>query len=272
MLGEFDCELYNKYNRMVYYHVEPYLLKYGSLLKWKPKETIVDVGCGTGSTTYDLIYPLIPRDYSQLICTDASEKMLYEAKKKFAGVPKVTFELFDITGRLKNSWIGAFDHVFSSFCLMWIADQEKAFSNIYQMLSPGGGCFLIITKIHAFKSTMYELLEKPKWKKFLPNPDDIYVMPYKNDPNPTETILQMMKKIGFVNVQVNVEESDFKFDSEEEFLGLFRSFPNPMDLMTEEEQQDYLDDAVEIAYANNLIGEANEDDVTGTILVVYGEK
>ncbi|XP_055691295.1 juvenile hormone acid O-methyltransferase-like [Lutzomyia longipalpis] len=251
MCADFNIDLLNHFDVIQNSQLPPIFAKYDNLVHWSPNEVILDIGCGSGFTSKEFIYPLIPEDYSRYVCSDISQAMVQEAEKTFADYPKVFFQQLDIAKDLNETNI--YDHIFSIWCLMWVSDHVKAFRNIYDLLVPGGGTYLIFVEKHIMIETILELLERPKWQPFVPNPREVYPFPYRNDPDPVASIKSMMEDIGFINVQVYLETNTFGFSSDEEFLGFLKALPNPLHLMTEEEQEEYLKEALEIGYANNAI-------------------
>ncbi|XP_055692437.1 juvenile hormone acid O-methyltransferase-like [Lutzomyia longipalpis] len=267
-----NFSLQRKFSRIRDVHMEAFVEKYKNLLKWKSNERILDIGCGTGDLTYKYVYPLLPPDFSKFILTDVSDEALTKAKEFFDEDPRVEFENLDVVCELQKELEGKFDHIFSAFCLMWINDQKKAFENIYKLLIPGGGCFLVLVSKHFVPDIVYELLEKPKWKKFVPDVQNAYPFPYRSEADPVKTVEKLMKTVGFVNVKVYLEETTFAFYDEEEFLGFFESFPNPMGCMTPEEKGDYLKEALELAYARKVINKSGRKGESASLMVIYGEK
>ncbi|XP_055707211.1 juvenile hormone acid O-methyltransferase-like [Phlebotomus papatasi] len=267
----YNLRLFKKFNRVRDLHSGLYFKKYGHLLKWKPNESILDIGCGTGDISYKYIYPMLPKDFSRFVCTDISKTMLQQAEQQFSGIPKMQFDILDITGEVEDKKC-TFDHIFCVNCLMWISNQRKAFQNIYDMLKPGGECFLIFVNRQLIIETVFQLSERPKWKKFFPDVTKTYPFPYRLDPDPVKTITDMMKLIGYVNTKVYLEKTNFVFHSAEEYLGFITAIPNPLPQMTSEEQENYLKESVELAYELNIIRKSAGDDKTGSFLVVYGKK
>uniref|UniRef100_A0A1B0CU08 Putative juvenile hormone acid o-methyltransferase-like protein n=1 Tax=Lutzomyia longipalpis TaxID=7200 RepID=A0A1B0CU08_LUTLO len=251
---DFDSNLIDQFNRIRDSELKPIFSKYDYLLKWKPNETILDVGCGTGDMSLEFIYPLIPEDYARYVCSDISASMIQEAEKNFEGKPRVSFEVLDITKDLNET--NTFDYIFSMWCLMWVANQMKAFTNMYDLLAPGGRSFHVFIQRHIFMETILEVIERPKWKKFVPNPREVYPFPYQNDSDPVASVRSMMEEIGYVNVEVYLEKNTFAFRNEEEFLGYLKALPNPLHLMSPEEQDEYLQEAIELGYANKAITES----------------
>ncbi|XP_055701680.1 juvenile hormone acid O-methyltransferase-like [Phlebotomus papatasi] len=272
MSNLYNVRLLNKFSRIRDVHASLYFKKRGHLLKWKPNESILDVGCGTGDLSYKYIYPMLPKDFSRFVCTDISKTMLQQAEQQFSGIPKVQFDILDIASEVEGQMKCTFDHIFSLYCIVWVSEQRKAFQNIYDMLKPGGECFLIFLDRHFVMDTVFQLSERPKWKKFFPDINKTHPFPYRFDSNPVKTITDMMKLIGYVNIKVHLERTNFVFHSAEEYIGFIKAIPNPLSLMTSEEQKNYLKESVELAYDLKIIQESVGDYETGRFLVVYGEK
>ncbi|GAB0090889.1 Methyltransf_12 domain-containing protein [Sergentomyia squamirostris] len=275
-----DPDQYNKFSKIRENHSSTYIPKYKHWIQWNPKgkDTILDIGSQTGTLTKDFIYPLLPGTFSKLVLSDRSQKMVDHAKKLFEGDSKVSCEILDISRELdekEKNKLGSFDHIFSQYHLAWLPNHQKCFENIYNLLSPGGDCFLILTAGSLYMDVTIELNSKARWKKFVPNPEETHPFPYSRDPNPVKTVTEMMESIGFVNINVKLEKSLIVFNTTEEFLGFMKSQPNPLESMSVTEQEDYLKQAADLAISHNSIGEISDrkqNDTVSEILVVYGRK
>ncbi|MBM3184620.1 MAG: methyltransferase domain-containing protein [Chlamydiae bacterium] len=100
-------------------------------------ETILDLGCGDGKITVQ-IATKVPQGL--VIGIDPSSSMLKKAEE-IKDVSNLTFkegaaEDFSLSER--------FDHIFSSYVLHWVKDQDQALKNIYDHLKPGGKVHFII--------------------------------------------------------------------------------------------------------------------------------
>ncbi|XP_055691294.1 juvenile hormone acid O-methyltransferase-like [Lutzomyia longipalpis] len=142
-INNFNGDFLNKYRGIRNYYIKLFISKLSELVKWRPNGSILEVGCGTGDATLKYICPELPQDFSKLVCTDISEEMVEETEKLFAKDPKISCSVLDITRDLEASEKNQFDHILSTHCLMWVTDQQKAFQNLYDLLKPGGSCFLI---------------------------------------------------------------------------------------------------------------------------------
>ena len=119
------------WNPILYDQKHAFVSNYGrdliELLDPKPKEKILDLGCGTG----DLANTLFKRK-SDVVGVDQSEKMILQAKDKY---PHIDFFVKDAT---KLEYDSEFDAVFSNATLHWIKKPEQALKSIYKSLKQNG--------------------------------------------------------------------------------------------------------------------------------------
>lgn len=101
----------------------------------RPADTILDVGCGTGSSTRELAR-MAPS--GSALGVDLSTKMLARARAvaESEGLTNITFEQAD--AQVHPFPERAFDVAVSSFGAMFFADPVAAFANIGRALRPGG--------------------------------------------------------------------------------------------------------------------------------------
>ena len=96
-------------------------------IQFKPNMRILDIGCGTGTLTNDLV-----RQQATVIGIDQSHNMIHEATKQF---PHLQFEQADILTYTNDH---PFDVLFSNAVLHWIQDAEAAVHQMYSLLADGG--------------------------------------------------------------------------------------------------------------------------------------
>ena len=97
-------------------------------------ETVLDVGCGTGRLTAELI-ECLPR--GRVVAIDVSASMLQVAQAALASRfgRRIQFVRADAASLpLKE----AADLVFSTATFHWIADHERLFASLHVTLKPGG--------------------------------------------------------------------------------------------------------------------------------------
>ncbi|MNW52098.1 Trans-aconitate 2-methyltransferase [compost metagenome] len=108
-----------------------YVSEYGKsvvqLLKPKPEETILDLGCGTGDLSFELAH-----HGAKVYGLDFSAQMIEQARCKY---PDLDFEVGNGEQfQLKEP----VDAVFSNAALHWMKDAEGVVKSVWNALRPGG--------------------------------------------------------------------------------------------------------------------------------------
>ena len=106
-----------------------------SAVNASPRELILDVGCGCGSTSLSFA-----RAGARVTGIDISRKMIAQAIKNSKGVPNLSFHLGDAATEKLDL---AYTHVFSRFGVMFFSEPFAAFQNIYSGLKCGGKITLL---------------------------------------------------------------------------------------------------------------------------------
>ncbi len=110
---------------------------YLSELKIKPTDRVLDIGCGDGSYTCKII-DRVPQ--GSVLGIDASASMLDLAKEISIKHPNFSVKKADV---LDMGFESQFDYIVSFWCLQWINDIHKAFSNITKALRDNGQFFTL---------------------------------------------------------------------------------------------------------------------------------
>lgn len=95
-------------------------------------ETVLDGGCGTGRVTEQLLARL---PCGKVIGADASAKMIEQAKERFAGNPRVTLLVADLTTIELPEPV---DAILSTATFHWIKNHDKLFAQLAEILIPNG--------------------------------------------------------------------------------------------------------------------------------------
>jgi trans-aconitate 2-methyltransferase len=109
----------------------------------RPGERILDLGCGTGRLTTEVLAAM---GSGCVVGLDRSEAMLREAAACTAGTASGPHHLHRAPDRIHLvrgdgahlPFAGVFDAVFSAATFHWITDHEQLFASIYGALAPGG--------------------------------------------------------------------------------------------------------------------------------------
>ncbi|MES2751232.1 MAG: class I SAM-dependent methyltransferase [Pseudomonadota bacterium] len=100
----------------------------------KAGETIIDIGCGCGATSFDLVKQLGPNGF--VTGVDISEPMLNRARELAPPKAPVEFVLADAT---VHPFVPASaDLLFSRFGVMFFAQPAVSFANMRKALRPNG--------------------------------------------------------------------------------------------------------------------------------------
>ncbi len=101
-----------------------------------PGQRVLDLGCGTGTTTFEIAKRIAPT--SSVTGIDFSETLLALAREQAAAEPDlpIAFESADVETRAFAPEI--FDVAFSRFGVMFYADPARAFAGVHRAMVPGG--------------------------------------------------------------------------------------------------------------------------------------
>lgn len=167
--------------------------------KLKGKVNVLEVACGTGISTSYLAKSLSRGSLIQ--ATDLSVDMLELAHKHFSRLPGVRFsqanaQELDIPDR-------SMDAVICQFGLMFFPDKEKALSEFYRVLKPGG---LLAVSTWADKSRFpfALIVDEVVSTYFSSDPPDMTALPYCLG---TETDLDLLLTRGGFNLCTYQEAS-----------------------------------------------------------------
>ncbi len=145
------------WNSQVYDAKHDFVAEYGKgLLEYVPRnaqQTILDLGCGTGTLTIRLADLC-----SRVVGIDCSQSMIDTAKRHFD-----TLEFF-VCDALALPFEHEFNLVFSNAVFHWISDHDTLLKNIRKALKPQGLLVCefgakgnIATIEHAFSSVSHEM-------------------------------------------------------------------------------------------------------------------
>lgn len=100
----------------------------------EPGQSVLDVGCGLGDTTRELLSRVSPGGTATGV--DVSRPMLEVARREAKDVDGLTF--IEADAQVADLGEGRFDRVFSRFGVMFFSDPVAAFANLARVTKPGG--------------------------------------------------------------------------------------------------------------------------------------
>lgn len=105
-------------------------------LRIKRGETVLDIGCGTGSTTLALAECVGPE--GRVLGVDVSKPMLNHARARAGAIPEYNIELVLADAQTHALPEARHDAAFSRFGVMFFEQPGPAFANIRASMKPGG--------------------------------------------------------------------------------------------------------------------------------------
>ena len=203
-----------EWNSGAYHQLSEPQLRWGNkVLSWlslRGDETVLDVGCGTGRVTAELLN-LLPR--GRVVAIDISENMLHTARETLA--PRFEGRVgFAAADSQFLPFERSFDGVFSTASLHWVKNHDRLFRSLYQALRPGGwlcaqcGGYGNIANLLA-RAT--ELAADPRYAKYLAGYDHPWEFAT------AETAAERLRRAGFVEIETGLEAAPTSFSDAEEY-------------------------------------------------------
>ncbi|XP_033226593.1 juvenile hormone acid O-methyltransferase-like [Belonocnema kinseyi] len=210
------------------------------------KGKCLDIGCGPGNHSRDLILPKLSPECS-IVGVDISKNMIDYARKYCAKEKRMTFKVMDIETRdLKKEDIEAYDNGLSFFCLHWVQDVRCGFENIFKLLRPGGH-FIALSVVDGSALFTYPKLAKyPRYKEYMKDYLK-YITPIHYEENPRSSLKKICEEVGFGVVHMSMREIMLDFKDEAELMTLLLSINPFIDRMPESLRDEYTRDLLQEA-------------------------
>ena len=168
---------------------------------------LLDIGCGAGNYSLKMLSKL-----PDLNCTlnDLSLPMLEAAKKRVSASTTGTVKTIQMDMRELDLEPGSYDIVLAAATLHHLRDDDdwmNVFTKIYEALTPGGSFW--ISDLISHDSTALNELFKSYYGDYLESLDGpvfkkkvFDYIEYEDTPRSIEFQLDLMKKVGFRNVEI----------------------------------------------------------------------
>ena len=163
--------------------------------------TVLDVGCGTGTSTLRAAGAVGAG--GKVMGADISEPMLKRARDVSADVSNVEFVTADVADHPFDA--AQFDRVISRFGVMFFVDPLTAFKNICRSMAPGArlsmACWSTLDANPWFRVTMYAAKDRLGAPPAV-DPDDPGPLAFRN----IDRVLGILEGAGFSDIEAEAED------------------------------------------------------------------
>jgi len=225
---EWDSEKYSKNSSPQYLAA----LRVLALIKLEKYYKILDVGCGGGKIS-KRIAEMVPEGKVKGI--DPSENQINFACTNNT-MPNLSFNQADITEFVTEE---KFDYVFSFASFAWIKNQQKALTNIANVLSPSGKFVAgVAHSDSAYLRARFNMLTADKWKQYFEG----YEVPYY--PCNEQKMNELLNNAGLTPEVLKKSEHPYVCKTREELIKFMQAIPAQLDKIPEALHSEFLNDTV----------------------------
>ncbi|XP_023240868.1 uncharacterized protein LOC111639268 [Centruroides sculpturatus] len=271
---EGDPEEYEKYYPNFYVELIAKTLEcHLPLMQWSNEDILLDIGCGSGKVTKQILLPKCPK-IKKIVATDAVAKAIDFAKIKYPH-DKIEYKNQNIMERIDVQDEKKYDKIFSSYAFHYFKDYDKLFSNISSLLKPGGYfTFLTIAKGPQI-STRKVLAEASHLRPYLKSEEILESIPPTHDWEDVEyELTKLISKYDLNAIKCVYEEFDVPFPSRDHFMK-FMEIVIPEQFFKEippETKKELWNQMETLFFKNGVREEGDKIIFPNGILSVFGQK
>ncbi|KAG7176562.1 Juvenile hormone acid O-methyltransferase-like [Homarus americanus] len=181
-----DAQLYVSANALQRRDALVVLTEYLPQMVWQEEgEAVLDVGCGSGDVTRNLLMPLLPR-VEQVVGVDVSTEMVNFASKTFQH-NSLSFQHLDIERGVQPR-------------------------NIFQLLQPGGEALLVFLARNPLFTVYQNMSEKTQWQPYMQDVTS-FISVYQHKTDPAQAMMDAAEDVGFEIVSCEAPQFEFVFEN-----------------------------------------------------------
>ncbi len=168
-------------------------------------QSILDVGCGTGKVTENVLKHNFSR--SQIIGIDPSKENIAMAKTEHRGSePEIEYRTARIEQYAPEQEYDQYDLIFSNSAMHWVDEQDRAYENMRRLISEDG-----LLAVHQGAKGTYqelhqitvELIDRYEWRHYFEDLSPPLDLTYYDK----EEMTAVLNRHDFEVTQFSIEES-----------------------------------------------------------------
>ncbi|KAJ1519495.1 hypothetical protein ONE63_004780 [Megalurothrips usitatus] len=231
-------------------------------MTWGSDEMVLDVGCGPGDVTAEVLLPKLPSDVSHVVGLDLSASMVRHAADRYRSHKKLTFAQSDISAAYNTAALDvpgrAFSKLFSFYCLHWVQDQRGAMHSICRLLSPGGEALLVFLAGGPIFKLWEKMAKNPKWTDYM---QDIsrFISPYQHCADPAAEFYNLLAEFGLEVLHCSCRDETFMFDTMESLKKQIEAVTPFLERMPVELRASFIEDCMDEVVKLGLIQNNNNN-------------
>ncbi|XP_023229428.1 juvenile hormone acid O-methyltransferase-like [Centruroides sculpturatus] len=186
-------------------------------MKWSDEDIILDIGCGTGRTTKNILLPKCPK-FKKIVAIDIMPKYIEYARKKYSD-KRIEYETRDILQRPNVEEVKRYDKIVSFYVFHRISDFKKLFSVISSILKPGGYFSFTFFIKNPFFSILQEISNIDEWTKIIKRRHILDELPpFLNWKDVETEFSNFLSKFGLRVTSTNCEVFDVFYANKKAYL------------------------------------------------------
>ncbi|BES93224.1 Acid methyltransferase [Nesidiocoris tenuis] len=258
-----------QYSSMAQDHVNEalYILtRYEHEVNGGDDEIVLDVGCGSGDVTVQVLGRM--KRWKQIVGIDFNSAMIEFANRNAPDVNKYSFEVVNFNKPISEEFSKKkFNKIFSFFALQWMKNRRTVAQNIYDLLAPGGQAFLLLVSYSKIYEIWDDIAESSEWKNHIPFSGPLNELVYAEKPE--ELVIAPLKDVGLKIVKSEILERKNAFkaneDTDDSKIEKLKTVDPFLKSIPVEKKDRYLEDLLE--RVKTKIGPNGATDYTALIVI-----
>ncbi|XP_011309392.1 uncharacterized protein [Fopius arisanus] len=167
---------YAESNALQYRHVLDLIEEFAEEFN-KMKGRIIDIGCGPGNVTKDILLPNVDKN-AIIVGADICPAMVEYGEQHHRVKDRLSYLQLDIQApELPEELVEQFDNAVSFYALNWCKNMKLTMENIYKLLRQGGKAIILMISHHMIFDIYLEQEKDPQFSAYMQAAEQSYYQP-----------------------------------------------------------------------------------------------